>query len=48
MPVGTEVVLMGKSGEAEITATDLADQLNTINYEVLTGMSERLHREYVN
>lgn len=46
MPVGTKVVLLGKSGDLEITATELADKLNTINYEVLTNMSERLHREY--
>ena len=32
LPVGTKVVLIGKSGDAEITATDLADRLGTINY----------------
>ena len=47
MPVGTEAVLLGKSGNAEITATDLADQLGTINYEVLTGLGDRLHRSYI-
>lgn len=46
LPVGTKVVLIGKSGDAEITATDLADRLGTINYEVLTGLSDRLAREY--
>ena len=42
MPVGTEAVLLGKSGNEEITATDLAEKLGTINYEVLTGFGPRL------
>lgn len=46
LPVGTRVVLLGKSGDEQITATDLADQLGTINYEVLTNFNERLRREY--
>lgn len=45
-PVGTPVVLMGKSGDKEITATDLADKVGTINYEILTNFSNRIHREY--
>lgn len=47
-PVGTKVVLMGKSGKLEITATDLADQTGTINYEILTNISNRVHRKYLN
>ena len=47
MPVGTEAILLGRSGDQEITATDLADQLGTINYEVLTGFGDRLARKYV-
>ncbi|WP_295731730.1 alanine racemase [uncultured Limosilactobacillus sp.] len=47
MPVGTEAVLLGRSGNQKITATDLADQLGTINYEVLTGFGDRLHRRYL-
>lgn len=45
-PVGTPVVLMGKSGEKEITANDLAEQAGTINYEILTNISNRVHRVY--
>ena len=45
-PVGTPVVLMGKSGDQEITATDLAEQAGTINYEILTNISNRVHRIY--
>lgn len=47
-PVDTPVVLMGKSGKQEITPTDLAKQIGTINYEVLTGISNRVHRVYKN
>lgn len=47
MPVGTKAVLLGRSGDQEITADDLADQLNTINYEILTGFGERLARYYI-
>ncbi|KRL94627.1 alanine racemase [Limosilactobacillus equigenerosi] len=46
LPVGTPVTLMGVDGDEQITATDLADQLKTINYEVLTGFASRLPRRY--
>lgn len=46
-PVGTPVVLMGRSGQQEITATDLADYAGTINYEILTNISQRVRRIYV-
>lgn len=45
-PVGTRVVLMGRSGDKEITADDLADQAGTINYEIMTNISNRVHRVY--
>jgi alanine racemase len=44
---GEEVVLLGRQGEEEITADDLAKQLGTISYEVLTGISQRVPRMYV-
>ena len=47
-PVDTPVVLMGKSGQLELTPTDLAKQVGTINYEILTGISNRVHRVYKN
>ncbi|AKP67066.1 alanine racemase [Companilactobacillus ginsenosidimutans] len=46
MPVGTKVILIGKSGNDEITATDVAQYAGTINYEVLCCLSERLPRVY--
>ena len=45
-PVGTRVVLMGRSGDKEITADDLADQAGTINYEIMTNINNRVHRVY--
>ncbi|MFW5986012.1 MAG: alanine racemase [Halanaerobiales bacterium] len=44
--VGDEVVLIGHQGEAEITATELANHIGTINYEVLCGISKRIERIY--
>lgn len=45
-PLGTPVTLLGKNGEAEITATDVADKRGTINYEVLCLISDRVPRVY--
>lgn len=47
-PAGTEVVLVGKSGEQEITLQDVADYAGTIHYEVACCLSERLPRISVN
>jgi alanine racemase len=33
--VGDEAVLLGKQGDQEITADDLAEWMDTISYEVL-------------
>lgn len=43
-----EVVMIGSQGEEEITATEAASWLNTISYEILTGISARVPRVYVN
>ncbi len=43
---GDEVVLLGKQGEQEISADELAGLLGTINYEVVCMVSERLPRVY--
>jgi alanine racemase len=44
---GEEVVLIGKQGEEEIRAEDLAARLETINYEVTCGISARVPRRPV-
>lgn len=48
MPVGSKVTLIGKDGDDEITATDVAKYAGTINYEILCCLSERLPRVYKN
>jgi alanine racemase len=45
--VGDEVVLMGKSGDEEITCDEWAQVLNTITYEVTCQISPRVKRVYV-
>lgn len=45
---GDEVILIGTQGGETITADDLAGQLGTINYEVLTAISHRVPRIYIN
>jgi len=45
--VGDEVVLMGREGDQEISATDLAGQANTISWEITTRIGARVRRIYV-
>ncbi len=44
--VGDEVILLGESGNHNVTASELAHRLGTIPYEILTGLSERVPRLY--
>jgi len=46
--IGDEVVLFGRQGNEEITATDLADLAGTINYELVCAISPRVPRVYIN
>ncbi|KXS40108.1 MULTISPECIES: alanine racemase [unclassified Candidatus Frackibacter] len=43
----SEVVLIGKSGSDEITVTELASKIGTINYEVVSQISSRVTRIYL-
>lgn len=45
--LGTEVVLIGKSGNEKITADDLAHLYGTIGYEIVCGINKRVERLYV-
>lgn len=45
--MGDEVVLIGRQGEAAITAEDLARRWGTINYDVAAGIMARVPRVYV-
>ena len=47
-PVGTTVTLLGKDGDEEITAIELAKRSETIAYEVLCIISDRVKRVYIN
>ena len=42
--VGDEVVIIGRQGEREITADELARKLETINYEIVTCIAHRVPR----
>jgi len=44
--VGDEVVLIGRSGDEEITACEWAEQLGTITYEVTCQINARVPRVY--
>ena len=46
-PNNIEVTIMGKDGQEEITADELADLLGTINYEVVTRIPECVERKFV-
>ena len=44
--VGDEVVLLGSQGTETISADDWASRLDTINYEIVCGISSRVPRRY--
>jgi len=43
---GDDVVLIGRQGQEEIGADEVAGWMGTINYEVVCGVSARVPREY--
>ncbi|MBI5379443.1 MAG: alanine racemase [Nitrospirae bacterium] len=44
---GDEAVLIGRQGEARITAEEVAERAGTIPYEILCGIGRRVRRVYV-
>lgn len=46
--VGDVVTILGKDGHDQITATEMAEWLGTISYEVVCGISKRVPRVYLN
>jgi alanine racemase len=46
VPVGAGAILIGRSGEERQTVEDIAHRLDTINHEVLCGISPRVTRRY--
>ncbi len=45
--LGDEVVIIGRQGNVEVTADELAARLGTINYEIVTAISQRVQRVIV-
>lgn len=45
--VGDEVTLIGKDGDEEITADEIANLTGTINYEVVCDIGKRVPRKYI-
>ncbi len=44
---GDEVMVIGRQGDAEITAEEVAELCGTISYEILCGISARVPRVYL-
>ena len=47
-PAGTKVVLIGQSGDQEITLLDVAKYSHTIHYEIACNLTSRLKRQSIN
>ena len=45
--VGDIATLIGKDGDQEITVEELAEKADTIPYEILTGIGNRVERRYL-
>jgi alanine racemase len=45
--IGEKAIIIGKQGNEEITIEELAAKINTINYEIICMLSERLPRRYI-
>lgn len=44
---GDEVVLLGKQGDETISADEIANLVNTINYEVVSSITARVEKHYI-
>ena len=45
-PVGTHVTLIGKDGKEKVSVDEIAERLQTINYEVICSISSRVPRVF--
>lgn len=45
--IGEKAVVIGRQGNDEITIEELAEKNNTINYEIICMLSERIPRRYI-
>jgi len=46
--LGDEAIVIGEDKGSRIYAEDLAEQIGTISYEIVTGISARVPRVYLN
>ena len=46
--IGDEVIIIGSQNGVRVTATEIADEWGTINYEILCGLAARMPRYYLN
>lgn len=45
--LGDEAVLLGRQGSERISSQEMAAWADTINYEIMTGISKRVPRVYL-
>jgi alanine racemase len=45
--LGDEVILVGKQGDEEILAAEVAERAGTIPWEIFTGIGSRARRVYL-
>jgi alanine racemase len=45
--VEDEVVVLGRQGDEEITADEIADRIGTINYEIVSSLTARVEKVYM-
>ena len=45
--IDSDVTLIGKDGDASITADEVAERAGTINYEIICGIGKRVPRVYI-
>ncbi len=43
---GDEVILMGSQGDETLGADELANRINTINYEIVSALTSRVKKVY--
>ncbi len=45
--VGSEVVLMGRQGDEEVTVDEIAVKAETIPHEIFCGITRRVPKQYI-
>ena len=45
--LGDEVIIIGSDGKNSITVDDIAKATNTINYEIMCALGQRLPKKFI-